>query len=78
MKETELNFVGKMYSDLKQDVAEVVIESLKPIQKEYDQIMKDKTYLNSVLIKGREKAQSLAFKTLRKVYKKIGFVPIKF
>ena len=36
--------------------------------------MADKAYLESVYKKGAEKASYVAGKTLRKVYKKIGFV----
>ena len=36
--------------------------------------MNDKKYLESVLKQGAENAQKLAFKTLRKVYKKAGFL----
>ena len=77
-EETEMHFKGKKYSDLKIEVTEVIIEYLKPIQKEYNLIMKDKIYLNGILSSGREKAQNIAHKTLRKVYKKIGFLPKVF
>ena len=36
--------------------------------------MKDKAYLESVYRSGAEKASFVAEKTLRKVYKKVGFV----
>ena len=36
--------------------------------------MKDKAYLESVYRDGAEKAAFVAEKTLRKVYKKVGFV----
>jgi len=36
--------------------------------------MKDKAYLESVYRAGAEKAAYVAEKTLRKVYKKVGFV----
>ena len=38
--------------------------------------MKDKAYLNDVYLKGAEKAAYVANKTLRKVYKKVGFYQI--
>jgi tryptophanyl-tRNA synthetase len=36
----------------------------------------DKAYLNEVYLKGAEKASYVANKTLRKVYKKVGFYQI--
>lgn len=75
-KETiENHFSGKMYSDLKTELGEIVVEFLKPIQTKYEQVMQDKKYLQDVLGDGAEKAQYLARKTLTKVYRKVGFVP---
>ena len=36
--------------------------------------MKDKAYLESIYRAGAEKAEAVAMRTMRKVYKKIGFV----
>ena len=63
------NYVGKGYGDLKSDLADLVIAQLSPVQDRYNELMKDKGYLESVLKEGGENAQKLAFKTLRKVYK---------
>ena len=63
-----------MYSDFKQDLAEVVVESLAPIQAKYNELINDKVYLAEVLSEGAEKASKIAFKTIRKVYKKSGLV----
>ncbi|SVB02532.1 uncharacterized protein METZ01_LOCUS155386, partial [marine metagenome] len=71
----ESHFDGKMYSDLKIELSELTIDTLKPIQNEYDKIMGDRSFLNSILENGRTKANKIAAKTLRKVYKKIGFLP---
>ena len=71
----ESHFDGKMYSDLKIELSELTIDTLKPIQNEYDKIMGDRLFLNSILENGRKKANKIATKTLRKVYKKIGFYP---
>jgi len=71
----ESHFDGKMYSDLKIELSELTIDALKPIQNEYDKIMGDRLFLNSILENGRKKANKIATKTLRKVYKKIGFYP---
>ena len=44
------------------------------IREETERILKDKAYLESVYKAGAEKASYVANKTLRKVYKKVGFV----
>ena len=53
---------------------ESVIELLRPIREEAERLTADKAYLESVYKDGAQKASYLAEKTLRKVYKKVGFV----
>ena len=66
---------GIGYGKFKEDLSEVVIEGLKPIQEKYLQLTNSKDYLEDVYKKGAEKAAYVSGKTLRKVYKKIGFIP---
>ena len=74
IKDIESKFEGKMYSEFKKNLAEVVVESLNPIQNKYNELINDKTYLTEVLSEGAEKASRIAFKTIRKVYKKSGLI----
>ena len=71
--DAEKHFAGAGYGDLKTQTADAVIEKLRPIQAEQKRILADKAYLDGVLKSGAERASRLANKTLRKVYKKIGF-----
>lgn len=68
-------FKNSSYEALKSELAEVIIEFLKPIQSKYQQIIQDKSYLSDILQKGAEDASYRARKTLSKVYRKIGLVP---
>ena len=52
-------------------------EALRPIQEETKRLLADKAYLESVYRAGAEKASRAADRTLRKVYKKVGFVPAR-
>ena len=52
------------------------MDVLTPIREEAKRLIADKAYLNSVYREGAEKASYIANKTLRKVYKKIGFYQI--
>ena len=72
--EIEAEFEGKGYGAFKPAVGEAVVSMLAPIQEETKRILADKAYLESVYKSGAEKAGYIAHKTLRKVYKKIGFV----
>lgn len=55
-------------------MGDAVIELLRPIREEATRLLGDKAYLESVYRAGAERAARLAEKTLRKVYKKVGFV----
>jgi tryptophanyl-tRNA synthetase len=72
--EIETEFDGQGYGKFKPAVGEAVVECLRPIREEAERILKDKAYLESVYKNGAEKASYVANKTLRKVYKKVGFV----
>ena len=72
--EIEYEFSGRGYGEFKPAVGEAVIELLRPIREEAERIIKDKAYLESVYKDGAERAAYTANKTLRKVYKKVGFV----
>ena len=70
----EAEFAGQGYGSFKTAVGESVVELLRPIREEAARILADKAYLESVYKAGAEKASYTAAKTLRKVYKKVGFV----
>ena len=72
--EIEREFDGMGYGKFKPAVGEAVVELLRPIREESNRILQDKAYLESVYRAGAEKASYVAEKTLRKVYKKVGFV----
>ncbi len=75
--EIEREFDGKGYGDFKLAVGETVADCLDKLQAEYKKYMADKDYLNKILIEGAEKASYTANKTLRKVYRKVGFYSVK-
>ena len=72
--EIEAQFEGKGYGDFKPEVGEAVVEMLRPIREEAERLSKDKAYLETVYREGAERAAKDALRTLRKVYKKIGFI----
>lgn len=69
-------FDGRGYGDFKIAVGEAVVEKLKIIQAKKQQYLSDKDYLFKVLADGRDKAMRIAYKTLRKVYKKVGLIQL--
>ena len=71
-EEIEKEFAGKGYGDFTLAVGETVADHLKPLQERYEQLMKDKAYIESMIKQNDEKAAYYANKTLRKVQKKVG------
>lgn len=68
-------YKGKGYADLKKDVADAIVNELEPIQNKVKDILKDKKALEDIYKLGAEKANYVSMKTLRKMQKKIGFIP---
>lgn len=67
-------YEGKNYGQFKSDLTEVVIDGIRPIREKYKDLLKNKDYLEKIYKKGSEEARYLAKKTIRKVYRKVGFV----
>jgi tryptophanyl-tRNA synthetase len=73
-EQIEAEFAGQGYGKFKPVVGDAVIENLRPIREEATRLLKDKAYLEGVYREGAQRASYEAEKTLRKVYKKIGFL----
>lgn len=68
-------YEGEGYAKFKSDTAEIIVGELEPIQKKVNLLLQDKTYLEGIYKKGAEKANYVSQKMLRKMQKKIGFIP---
>lgn len=71
--ETEKEFEGKGYGEFKIAVGESVATMLRPIQDRFNELSKDKSYIDAIIKNNAEKASYFANKTLRKAQKKVGF-----
>ncbi len=72
-EETEKEFDGKGYGEFKAAVGEVVVDQLRPVQQRFEELSKNKDYINRIIKENSEKANYYASKTLRKVQRKVGF-----
>lgn len=70
----ENRYIGRGYGDFKSEVAEAVVECIRPIREKYDDLSNDKAYLEKIYKESAEKANYIANKTLNKVKKKVGFL----
>ena len=73
-QEAAAQFEGKGYGELKNALAERLVESLTPIRERCGQYLKDKAYLQEVMKNGEEAASKIAYRTLAKVRRKMGFI----
>ncbi|AND85928.1 tryptophan--tRNA ligase [Clostridium tyrobutyricum] len=74
-EEVEKKYENLGYAEFKNDVAEAIVQELKPIQDKVKHYLENKYYLEEIYKKGAEKAHYVSNKVLRKMQKKIGFIP---
>jgi tryptophanyl-tRNA synthetase len=70
----ESEFTGKGYGDFKSEVAEVVVEYLRPIRAKALELLEDEKHLVNILHQGSEKATLVAAATMSATYEKLGVV----
>lgn len=73
-KEVVEKYKNQGYGVFKKELAEVVIDGLKPIQDEFFRFMNDKGELERIYRLGAQKANEIANKKIQEVYEKIGFI----
>jgi len=74
IESAEEQFRGANYGTLKTEVAETIIRVLEPVQKKYFKLLEDKTKLDEILKKGKEKAEKIANKKMCEIYNKLGIM----
>ncbi len=72
IKNIELRYKNAGYAQFKKDLAEVLIDFLKPVQEKRRQLEKQKSAIEKMLAENATRAQKLAQKTLKEVTSKIG------
>jgi tryptophanyl-tRNA synthetase len=70
----ESGYAGRGYGALKVDVAEAVIEGLRPIQARYAELEQDRGELARMLDRGAERARELADPVLAEARERVGLV----
>jgi tryptophanyl-tRNA synthetase len=69
----EAAYQGQGYGDFKGDVADAVVELLRPIRERYLELRADESELNAILERGRERAAEVADATLAEMLVAMGF-----
>ena len=66
-------FGGKNFSELKNQLAEILSNKIYPISNEIKKLINDKQYLDKILSEGADKAEQIAGKKIKEMKKIIGF-----
>jgi tryptophanyl-tRNA synthetase len=75
IEKLEQGFQGKGYGALKSEVAEAVVEYLRPIRERHHELRADRGALEAALARGAERAQAIAVPILAEVKERVGLVP---
>jgi tryptophanyl-tRNA synthetase len=70
--EVEDDYRGKGYLEFKNDLADLIIQTLAPFQQAYASLTDE--HVREVLLDGKRKAEDIAAKTMAEVREKIGFL----
>lgn len=73
IEQSEKIFEGVGYGEFKETVGLVIAQELSDIQLKYNELKKDKNYIDNIIKQSEDKANYIANKTLKKVQKKVGF-----
>jgi tryptophanyl-tRNA synthetase len=71
IEQIEARYEGKGYGEFKSDVAEIVVNTLTPIQEKYKELMESDA-LDEILDQGAEKANAVARKMVKKMENAMG------
>lgn len=71
-KQIEARFANKGYAEFKRELAEVVIEALRPLQARYRELTQDPGQIERQLADGAARVLPLATQTLMRVREKVG------
>ena len=71
-EQSQAEFGGMRYGDLKKKVAEIVVSKLEPIQARYREITSEPGYLDGVLKQGAERVSPIAKSTVRLAKERMG------
>lgn len=71
-REVERHFAGKRYGDFKNELADVVVETLAPIQTELERLGRNPDYVSGILARGAEEAGVRAEQKMKLVRERMG------
>jgi tryptophanyl-tRNA synthetase len=73
MEKSIQKFSGKNFSQLKEDLSQMLVDKIVPISNEIKKLINDRNYLDAIVSEGCKKADEIASKKIEKIQKIIGF-----
>jgi len=73
----EEKYAGSQKYKFKMDLSDALSEEIGPIREKYNQLLKDRSYLDEVLAQGAKAANERAEKTMNKIRKGLKLMPRK-
>ena len=73
LEKSIIEFSGKNFSEFKNSLAEVLVDKIIPISVEIKKLLKEKKYLEQILLEGHKKANDIASNKLKKIHELVGF-----
>ena len=68
---------GNTYADFKSDLADKLVEYLRPFRERFEQLSHERGYVERILLEGSDRAQATAIRTLADVYERVGFLDVR-
>ena len=73
LQKTVETFSGKNFSEFKNQLSDLLVKKIEPISLEIKKLLNDQTYLDTILLEGVEKANSIASKKIDRIKEILGF-----
>jgi len=73
LEKSVIEFKTKNFSEFKEKLSEVLIETIDPISREIKKLLNDENYLDKILLEGSEKANNIASKKIKEIKDLVGF-----
>ena len=73
LEKTIKQFSGKNFSEFKESLSQVLVDKILPISSEIKKLLKEKNYLDEILLEGCKKAANIASEKIKKVHEIVGF-----
>ena len=67
------SFAGKNFSEFKEKLSEVLVNKIEPISAEIKKLIQERSYLDSILLEGVERANQIASNKIKKMKEIVGF-----